>query len=118
MESDFLRQNVGWKNFVIAEGSGLSRQNMVTAADMMKLLRYFKPYQSLLPVKERVFQAKTGTLADVSSFAGFFQMPGGGEIAFVIFATGPGTSYVQKFRVAKTIFRGLTGQSEVIEVIP
>lgn len=108
--STFLRQNVGWRNFTIAEGSGLSRQNQVTATDMMKLLRYFKPYQSLLPVKERVFQAKTGTLSDVSSFAGFFQMPGGGETAFVIIATGPGTSYVQKFRIAKTIYRGLTGQ--------
>ncbi len=109
--SDFLRQAVGWRNFVIAEGSGLSRQNQVTAADMMKLLRYFKPYQSLLPVKEGVFQAKTGTLADVSSFAGFFQMPGGGEITFVIIATGLGASYVQKFRIAKTIYQGITGQS-------
>lgn len=108
--SNFLRQTVGWKNFTIAEGSGLSRRNQVTATDMMKLLRYFKPYQSLLPVKERVFQAKTGTLADVSSFAGFFQTPGGGEIAFVIMATGPGTSYVQKFRIAKTIYHGITGQ--------
>lgn len=108
--SDFLRRDVGWTNFNIAEGSGLSRQDQVTATDMMKLLRYFKPYQSLLPIKEGVFQAKTGTLADVSSFAGFFQMPGGGEIAFVIIATGPGTSYGQKFKIAKTIYRGLTGQ--------
>lgn len=108
--SNFLRQTVGWRNFTIAEGSGLSRRNQVTATDMMKLLRYFKPHQSLLPTKERVFQAKTGTLADVSSFAGFFQTPGSGEVAFVIIATGPGTSYVQKFRIAKTIYRGITGQ--------
>lgn len=108
--SHFLRQNVGWTTFNIAEGSGLSRQTQVTATDMMKLLRYFKPYQSLLPIKEGVFQAKTGTLADVSSFAGFFQMPGGSEVAFVIIATGPGTSYTQKFKVAKTIYRGITGQ--------
>lgn len=108
--SDFLRQNVGWKNFVIAEGSGLSRQNQVTATDMMKLLQYFKPYESLLPVKERVFRAKTGTLADVSSLIGYFPMPGGGDTSFVIIVNDNQTSYAHKFKVAKIIYNGLTGQ--------
>jgi D-alanyl-D-alanine carboxypeptidase/D-alanyl-D-alanine-endopeptidase (penicillin-binding protein 4) len=109
--SDFLRQNVGWKNFVIAEGSGLSRQNQVTATDMMRLLQYFKPYESLLPVKERVFRAKTGTLADVSSLVGYFPMPGGGDTSFVIIVNDNQTSYAHKFKVAKIIYQGLTGQS-------
>lgn len=109
--SDFLRQNVGWKNFTIAEGSGLSRQNMVTASDMMKLLQYFKPYESLLPVKERVFRAKTGTLADVSSLVGYFPMPGGGDTSFVIIVNDKQTSYAHKFKVAKILYQGLTGQS-------
>jgi D-alanyl-D-alanine carboxypeptidase/D-alanyl-D-alanine-endopeptidase (penicillin-binding protein 4) len=108
--SDFLRQNVGWKQFVIAEGSGLSRQNQVTASDMMRLLRHFKPYESLLPVKERVFRAKTGTLADVSSLVGYFQMPGGGDVSFVIMVNDHQASYAHKFKIAKIIYQGLTGQ--------
>lgn len=107
--SDFLRQNVGWKNFTIAEGSGLSRQNLVSATDMMKLLRYFKPNENLLPLKEQVFRAKSGTLADVSSLVGYFPMPGGGDAAFVILINHPKANYVQKFKVARTLYRGITG---------
>lgn len=109
--SDFLRQNVGWKSFTIAEGSGLSRQTKVTAVDMMKLIRYFKPNENLLPVKDRVFRAKTGTLADASCLAGYFMMPGGGEMSFVIMVNDPKTSYIHKFKIAKIIYQGLTGQS-------
>ncbi len=109
--SDFLRQNVGWKNFTVAEGSGLSRHTHVSAADMMKLVSYFKPYENLLPVKDRVFRAKTGTLADASCLAGFFQMPGGSEMSFVIMVNDPKTSYFHKFKIAKIIYQGLTGQS-------
>lgn len=109
--SDFMRQMVGWKNFVIAEGSGLSRQNQVTATDMMKLLRYFKPNESLLPIKERFFHAKTGTLADVSSLVGYFPTPGGGDVSFVIIVNDTPTSYAQKFKVAKILYRGITGQT-------
>lgn len=108
--SDFLRQTVGWKNFIIAEGSGLSRQNMVSATDMMKLLRYFKPNENLLPLKERVFRAKTGTLADVSSLVGYFPTPGGGDVSFVIMINDSKTSYVHKFKVAKILYQGLSGQ--------
>ncbi|PIR20997.1 MAG: hypothetical protein COV45_03790 [Deltaproteobacteria bacterium CG11_big_fil_rev_8_21_14_0_20_47_16] len=108
-ETAFLKQSVGWKNFTVAEGSGLSRHTYVTAMDMMRLLNYFKPYQSLLPTKERVFQAKTGTLADVSSFVGFFQAPGGGDVSFVIMVNDPKTSYEHKFKIAKIIYAGITG---------
>jgi hypothetical protein len=76
---------------------------------MMKLLRYFKPNQSLMPVKEEPFQAKTGTLNGVSTYVGYFPMPGGGEAAFVILANG-NAPYARKFKIARMLYRWMTGQ--------
>ncbi len=97
---------LGWKNFAIREGSGLSRDNRVTAIDMMRLLRSFEGRQNLLPIKEGL-RAKTGTLQGVSSLIGYFQSPSNHHYRFVIIINDPHTTYEHKFKVAKIITAGL-----------
>ncbi|MGH7831178.1 MAG: D-alanyl-D-alanine carboxypeptidase/D-alanyl-D-alanine-endopeptidase, partial [Candidatus Binatia bacterium] len=50
--NDFLSRQVGLKNYVMEEGSGISRKNSVSAREMDKILVRFFPHYSLLPVKD------------------------------------------------------------------
>lgn len=53
------------------EGSGLSRNNQVTARAMLRLLQVFRPNKELLG-SERGVLVKTGTLTGVYNYAGYF----------------------------------------------
>ena len=64
---------------VQVEGSGLSRDNQVTARAMLRLLHVFQPNKELLG-RERGVLVKTGTLTGVYNYAGY--LPDGR--AFVI----------------------------------
>lgn len=103
-----LHDHVGWRDFRVIEGSGLSRENRVSAAQMMQLLRYFEPYRALLPRKD-IFLAKTGTLNNVSTLAGYMA-PAGKLVRFVLMQNGPHASYESKFRVGKLLYRSLGGE--------
>lgn len=104
-----LRKHLGWQHVQLVEGSGLSRQNRVTAAEMMRLLKAFEPYAHLLPLKEEFFRAKTGSLNGVSSLAGYFTVPQGDRYRFVLISNDPKTTYATKFTAAKLIYRALAG---------
>lgn len=56
--------------FQLAEGSGISRKNRFTAHAVLKLLKAFRPYESLL-TKHQGARLKTGTLRGVYSLAGY-----------------------------------------------
>lgn len=69
----------------IVEGAGLSRQNKMSATDISRILSELRPHQSLLrqyPLKATHGMgvaalsafAKTGTLADASTFAGYLNI--------------------------------------------
>ncbi|MBI4238674.1 MAG: D-alanyl-D-alanine carboxypeptidase [Deltaproteobacteria bacterium] len=104
-----LKTQFGWRNFVVMEGSGLSKQNQVTAHQMMRLVRFFERYRDLVPMKEPPFQAKTGTLNGVSTLAGFFDTPSRHHYRFVLMLNAPGVGYWSKFKVAKLLYDGLSG---------
>lgn len=87
----FSRDHLKLTAFDIAEGSGISRKNQVTAATMMKILRAFEPHRSLLKT-EGCEAFKTGSLSGVSTRAGFITRPDGKRIAFVIMMNTPGKS--------------------------
>lgn len=82
--TEFLLNIIGINNFILEEGSGLSRKNQFTAAQIMSVLIHFKPYQYLLRVDNGHFQAKTGTLKGISTYAGYMLSPDGGNYPFVI----------------------------------
>ena len=66
-----LRQWIQPVSFV--EGSGLSRDNKLTATQMLTLLNAFEPYQDLMPKIKPGIHAKTGTLHGVSALAGYIE---------------------------------------------
>ena len=80
---DFLRRELGLTNFNVEEGSGISRQNHITALEMDKVLVKFFPYYQLLPVKNGMW-VKTGTLTGVAGLVGYFQSRSQGWVRFVI----------------------------------
>jgi D-alanyl-D-alanine carboxypeptidase/D-alanyl-D-alanine-endopeptidase (penicillin-binding protein 4) len=80
---DFLKNDLGLQTIQVFEGSGIDRQNQVTALEMDKILVAFFPYYNLLPEKGGMY-VKTGTLKGVSGLVGYFKSPTRGWVRFVI----------------------------------
>ena len=87
---DFLLHEVGLgpEAFSMVEGSGISRQNRVDLLAMLRITDAFYPWRDLLHIHEaghaRSVLAKTGTLSDVHSLAGYLPAPTGERRSFVI----------------------------------
>jgi D-alanyl-D-alanine carboxypeptidase/D-alanyl-D-alanine-endopeptidase (penicillin-binding protein 4) len=78
-------------NFNIAEGSGISRENKVTAGQLHKILGVFAPYRYLLRQEGNEFY-KTGTLRGISSRVGYIENPDGSFYRYVVIINTPGKS--------------------------
>lgn len=74
---------------ILVEGSGISRQNRVTAAMFLKILEAFAPYHELMPSEGLIF-CKTGTLKGVQTRAGYFRRADGQLYPFVVLINTPG----------------------------
>ncbi len=81
----------------IAEGSGISRQNLLTPMQMIKILREFIPYHDLMPQDGPEFY-KTGTLTGVRTRAGYITGQGGQLYPFVIMMNNGHTEGYAKIR--------------------
>ena len=66
----FSKQYLYLDEFTISEGSGLSRSNLMSPDQMMKILIEFMPYHSLLKYQDNEY-FKTGTLSGVRTRAGY-----------------------------------------------
>jgi len=80
---EYSENHLGIGGIQIAEGSGLSKKNRLSANMMGKILNEFKPYRIMLRQNGREF-FKTGTLTDVRTRAGYMESEGGRLISFVI----------------------------------
>ncbi len=70
MESN-LRAAFQWKHFHFEEGAGLSRRNRISPNQLVQLLQDFTQWRHLLPEVESGVFAKSGTLKNVSTLAGY-----------------------------------------------
>ena len=75
----------------IVEGSGISRNNRITANHMNRILEAFAPYYQLLQYENSTY-FKTGTLQGISTRAGYIEGSNGELYRFVIMINTPAKS--------------------------
>ena len=75
----------------LKEGSGISRQNRMSAKTFIKVLEAFEPYRHLMRREEMDFY-KTGTLDGISTRAGYIEQSDGSLFYYVIMMNTPGKS--------------------------
>lgn len=71
----FAREKLGLTQFNLVEGSGISRANRISAADMHRVLTAFFPYRHLLR-QDGADAYKTGTLTGINTRAGYLTVNG------------------------------------------
>lgn len=89
--SAYTRDALGITDISIVEGSGISRNNLICATDMMKILEKFSSYRYLMRSKKNEFY-KTGTLKGISCRAGYIENRKKELYRYVVFINTPGTS--------------------------
>lgn len=102
--SGFLREELRLTEVEVEEGSGLSRNNRISPANLVKILKAFEKYRHLLPEKLGQIQAKTGTLHQVSALAGYFDSAQHQTVYFAIILNQDG-GYREK--IAKVLYQYL-----------
>ena len=78
-------------DMTIVEGSGIARQDRVSARQMMRVLEAFEPHFVLLRQQGRDF-FKTGTLDGINTRAGYIASKNGGNYRYVVMVNTPGKS--------------------------
>lgn len=76
------------QNIKIVEGSGISRQNRMTALEMLTILKEFRSYRHLLKRKDDVLY-KTGSLKGIRTEVGYIEGYSQGPYYFVVFFNRP-----------------------------
>ncbi|RLB21163.1 MAG: D-alanyl-D-alanine carboxypeptidase [Deltaproteobacteria bacterium] len=84
----YANRELGLNNIWVVEGSGISRDNRISAKDMLTVLMHFRPYHHLLRKKTNLFY-KTGTLKDVRTCVGYIKVLPMDLYPFVIFVNRP-----------------------------
>lgn len=95
-------RDLGIEGAVFAEGSGISRENRVTARHLMGALSAFEPHRGLMRC-EAGDCYKTGTLNGVRSRAGYLEGPAGDLWRYVVIRNTPGQTTdapLQRIRAA------------------
>ena len=88
---DYSAKVLQVKNMSIVEGSGISRQNRVSAHHMLRVLDEFEPHHQLMRKRGREYY-KTGTLHGVSTRTGYIADKNGGLYRYVVMINTPGKS--------------------------
>ena len=88
---DYAKNMLDIADISIVEGSGISRDNKVSAAQMDRVLQEFLPYHFLMRRDGREYY-KTGTLHGISTRAGYIKSAHGGLYRYVIMLNSPNKS--------------------------
>ena len=88
---DYANQQLGIKNVILVEGSGICRENRMSPHNMVKILNIFEPYHDLMRKADNTFY-KTGTLKGIQTRAGYIADSHGLLYRFAVFINTPGKS--------------------------
>lgn len=69
--SKYIQQHFSWSEYMLVEGAGLSRLNQLSSKQLIDILERFKSFRELLPTQTTNIFAKSGTLKNVSTYAGY-----------------------------------------------
>jgi D-alanyl-D-alanine carboxypeptidase/D-alanyl-D-alanine-endopeptidase (penicillin-binding protein 4) len=87
----YAKNTLKIENFILVEGSGISRRNRISAKSLYKILKVFKPYHSIMRRSGKAFY-KTGTLKGINTRAGYIENTKGELYCFVVLLNTPGKS--------------------------
>lgn len=87
----YAKQDLHIPDLSIVEGSGISRDNRVTARQLMTILAAFESNRFLMRRQGSEYY-KTGTLHGISTRAGFVTSNNGGPYRYVVMINTPGKS--------------------------
>ncbi len=88
----FSKQRLGFDHLSISEGSGLSRSNLISPDQMIKVLIEFMPFYFLLNRQVQDF-FKTGTLSGIRTRAGYISGKDGRLYPYVIMVNQKNKGY-------------------------
>lgn len=88
---NYTKNVININDISIIEGSGISRQNRISANALHKILKEFEPYYKLMPKSDKKFY-KTGTLSGINTMAGYIRNEKGELYHFVVLINTPGKS--------------------------
>jgi D-alanyl-D-alanine carboxypeptidase/D-alanyl-D-alanine-endopeptidase (penicillin-binding protein 4) len=87
----YARETLGLRQLKLVEGSGISRGNRMSAADLLRVLDALAPYYHLLRQEGREYY-KTGTLDGIRTRAGYLEGRDGTLYRFVVLRNTPGAT--------------------------
>jgi D-alanyl-D-alanine carboxypeptidase/D-alanyl-D-alanine-endopeptidase (penicillin-binding protein 4) len=87
----YAAEVLGLGDLKLVEGSGISRQNRISAREMDRVLAAFEPFRNLLRREGREYY-KTGTLSGIRTRAGYIASAAGGCYRFALLINTPGRS--------------------------
>ena len=96
--SVYARDVLKIKDISLVEGSGISRNNLICATDMMKILEKFSSYRHLMRKGKNEFY-KTGTLNGIACRVGYIENRNKELYRYVVFINTPGTSIDDIMRI-------------------
>jgi D-alanyl-D-alanine carboxypeptidase/D-alanyl-D-alanine-endopeptidase (penicillin-binding protein 4) len=99
----FAASKLKFSDLDLIEGSGISRENRISAESMLTVLEHFEPHHRLMRRQGPVFY-KTGTLAGIQTRVGYIENGAGERSRFVVLLNTPGSSAA---RVVDKIVSGL-----------
>ncbi|MDM8517149.1 D-alanyl-D-alanine carboxypeptidase [Desulfobacterales bacterium HSG16] len=101
--SDFAEKSLGIDGLTLYEGSGISRQNRISAKDMIKVLGAFSKHKDLMRSQGRQLY-KTGNLKGINTRAGYIRSKNGGFYQYCVLVNTPGKSAA---KIVKAMMRHL-----------
>jgi len=97
-----IHKQFAWKNVTLKDGAGLSRDNRLSPQQLVDLLNVFMPWKHLLPEVESGLYAKSGTLNNISTLAGYRVDSNNNWNAFALMMTRP-VYHKRRNAIAKAI---------------